>query len=70
MYKIKRIDNIMNIYKTRKEYAEINWIHLNTANQRYKRGRIIEVYSRGKKVWYLDILETNKFLADKLNEVW
>lgn len=70
MYKIKQWVNIMNIYKTRNEYAKLNWIHLNTANQRYKRWRLIECNSRWKKVWYIDIIETNKFLADKIKEIW
>lgn len=60
----------MNIYKTQQEYAELNSIHINTANQRYKRGRLIELYSKWKKVWYLDIIETNKILADKINQIW
>jgi len=60
----------MEIYKFKADYARMKEIHIQTANKRLKNWTLQEVTINNKKVWYLDIFETNLILATLLQKKW
>lgn len=53
----------MEIYKSKVDYSDKAWIHLQTANKREINWTLQKLTVNGKKVWYIDIYETNLILA-------
>ena len=44
----------MEIEKTLPEYAEKRWIHINTAKQQLKAGKLEKITVKWVKVWYIN----------------
>jgi len=52
----------MLIYKSLREYEFLNDIHYNTAMQRKRSWRLEVVTFEWKDIWYIDRIETLKYL--------
>jgi len=57
----------MEIYKTKVEYSEAVWIHIQSVNKREKKWVLQKLTINWKTLGYIDIYEANLILAQKIN---
>jgi len=58
----------MELYKTIQQYSDCKWIHLQSWINRKETWVLLRVTVWEKKVWYLDIYETNLILAQLIKK--